>query len=99
MSTEPPSATVAVSAAATGAPFCSCTVNVKAAKAVRGGSPSSVAVMRIASLAGASLCPGVPLSVRLVASKESQGGSSPLAPRVAVQVTPPLSGSVTAPKV
>ena len=77
ISTDPPSATVTVSFTVTGASLTSATVSVNVTDADFGGSPSSVAVMRMVCEAGVSSSSGVPLNVRVVALKLSQSGSEP----------------------
>ena len=52
----------------------SSTVSVKVADADSGGSPSSVAVTRMASVSGVSGSKGVPLKVRVAALKLSHPG-------------------------
>ena len=98
--TVSPAATVSFGpASAVGASLTSTTVRVKVAEEDAGGVPSSVAVTRTVRTAGVSASRGVPLKVRVAASKESQAGSASLLSRAAVYVTAPPSGSITALKV
>ena len=76
MLTAVPSATVAVSLPAMGASLRSLAVRMKVALADAGGVPSSVAATLIVRVAGTSASLGVPLNVRVAASKLSHPGSA-----------------------
>ena len=84
MLTAAPSATVAVSLAATGASLRSLTARVKVALADAGGAPSSAAVTRMMREAGASASLGAPLNVRVVGLKVSHAGRAPPSSSIAV---------------